>query len=69
MQISPEPGFVIKTRSMEDGVKVFVNVCRHERIGDSGFVKKLDKDGNEVRCSSVLLSMDRVKRRETVRNM
>lgn len=60
MQISPEAGFVIKTRSMKDSVKVFVNVCQHERIGDSGFVKKLDKDGNEVHRSRVLLSVDRV---------
>lgn len=58
-QISPEPGFVMKTRSMEDSVKVFVNVCQHERVGDSGFVKKLDKDGNEVHSSRVLLSVDR----------
>lgn len=29
-------------------MKVFVNVCQHERIGESGMVKKLDKDGQEV---------------------
>lgn len=30
-------------------MKVFVNVCQHERIGESGMTKKLDKEGQEVR--------------------
>lgn len=47
-QISPRPGFVLKTKLVDKGMKVFVNVCQHERIGESGMVKKLDKDGQEV---------------------
>lgn len=47
-QISPRPGFVIKTKLVDKGMKVFVNVCQHERIGESAMVKKLDKEGQEV---------------------
>ncbi|CAN0558057.1 unnamed protein product, partial [Ectocarpus sp. 8 AP-2014] len=47
-QISPRPGFVIKTKLVDKGMKVFVNVCQHERIGESSMVKKLDKEGQEV---------------------
>lgn len=48
-QISPRSGFVIKTKLVGAGMKVFLNVCQHERIGEAGMMKKLDKDGNEVR--------------------
>lgn len=59
LQISPKPGFVIKTKLLDTGMKVFVNVCQHERIGESSMVKKLDKDGQEVgmRVSSSSTSM------------
>lgn len=36
-------------------MKVFVNVCQHERIGESSMVKKLDKDGQEVGTACSLL--------------
>ncbi|CAM9583386.1 unnamed protein product [Ascophyllum nodosum] len=55
--ISPKPGFVIKTRLLDEGIKVFVNVCHHERIGDSGLVKKLDRDGNEVEGLNIPMSV------------
>lgn len=50
-QISPRPGFVLKTKVLESGVKVFINVCQHERIGESGLRKKLDDTGKEVGAS------------------
>ena len=34
---------------------MFVNVCQHERIGESSMVKKLDKDGQEVGTACSLL--------------
>lgn len=40
---------MIKTKLLDTAMKVFVNVCQHERIGESGIMKKLDKDGAEVR--------------------
>ncbi|CAN0354244.1 unnamed protein product, partial [Ectocarpus sp. 13 AM-2016] len=46
--ISPRPGFVIKTKLVDTSMKVFVNVCQHERIGESSMVKKLNKEGQEV---------------------
>lgn len=52
-QVYPRPGFAIKTKVLETGVKVFVNVCQHERIGESGMAKKLDKDGLEVQAAFV----------------
>ena len=53
-QVYPRPGFAIKTKVVDTGVKVFVNVCQHERIGESGMAKKLDKDGLEVQVASSL---------------
>lgn len=44
---------MIKTKVVDTGVKVFVNVCQHERIGESGMTKKLDKDGKEVQAAFI----------------
>ena len=47
----PNAGFVLKTRT-PSGVKVFVNVCSHELVGNgdlsppSGPVETQDKDGS-----------------------
>lgn len=57
LQISPKPGFVVKTKLVDTGMKVFVNVCQHERIGESNMVKKLDKDGQEVRDGLSILTL------------
>lgn len=51
IQISPRPGFVIKSKVVESGIKVFINICQHERIGKSEMIKKLDQEGNEVCCT------------------
>lgn len=40
---------MIKTKLLDTSMKVFVNVCQHERISESGMIKRLDKDGVEVR--------------------
>ncbi|CAM9412778.1 unnamed protein product [Ectocarpus sp. 12 AP-2014] len=55
--ISPRPGFVIKTKLVDTGIKVFVNVCQHERIGESSMVKKLDKEGQEVEGLNIPMSV------------
>ncbi|CAM9439131.1 unnamed protein product, partial [Hapterophycus canaliculatus] len=55
--ISPKPGFVIKTKLLQAGMKVFVNVCHHERIGESGMMKKLDKEGHEVEGLNIPMSV------------
>eukprot|EP00903_Cladosiphon_okamuranus_P022389 g20592.t1 len=55
--ISPRPGFVLKTKLVDKGLKVFVNVCQHERIGESGMVKKLDKEGEEVEGLNIPMSV------------
>lgn len=48
---------MIKTKVLDTGVKVFVNVCQHERIGESGMAKKLDDDGLEVSLAGVVYPM------------
>ncbi|KAG2449264.1 hypothetical protein HYH02_005421 [Chlamydomonas schloesseri] len=35
-EITPEPGFVIKTTESKTGGKVFINVCSHERVAAPG---------------------------------
>ncbi|KAG2433462.1 hypothetical protein HXX76_008519 [Chlamydomonas incerta] len=35
-EITPEPGFVIKTNEMKTGGKVFINVCSHDRVTAPG---------------------------------
>ena len=52
IEISPFPGFVIKTKKvLADNsldLKVFINVCYHQIVSKPGQVKQLDKDGKEV---------------------
>ncbi|KXZ46064.1 hypothetical protein GPECTOR_47g339 [Gonium pectorale] len=35
-EITPEPGFVIKTSDTASGMKVFINVCSHDRVAAPG---------------------------------
>ena len=48
IRITPEPGFVIKTRLQNETTKVFINVCKHTQLAEPATKKKLDDDGNEV---------------------
>lgn len=56
IEISPTPGFVIKTKKVlvetgdksEDCIKVFINVCYHDVVATPGKVKKLDENGKEA---------------------
>lgn len=40
---------MIKTKLLDTGMKVFLNVCQHEQIGESSMMNRLDQDGKEVR--------------------
>ena len=46
MEISPTPGFVVKT-SNSGGTKVFINVCHHEALKEPSKKKQLQADGTE----------------------
>jgi len=46
--IRPSPLFVIKTKRIQDSIKLFVNVCLDECIAKPAQKKKLDKDGKEI---------------------
>lgn len=48
VDIHPEPGFVLKTKRVGDGLKTFLNICQHEALAKPAVKKRLDEDGNEV---------------------
>lgn len=48
VRITPEVGFVVKTRLQNSPTKVFINVCKHPQLAEPATKKKLDDDGNEV---------------------
>jgi hypothetical protein len=47
--VTPEPGFVIKTKHSHpaDTRKVFINVCSSEHVGKPSQKTKLDEEGKE----------------------
>jgi hypothetical protein len=62
VQVTPRPGFVVKTRilaSSTDGrateqlAKVFLNVCEHDLVHEPDLQKRLDAEGNEVEVLNV----------------
>eukprot|EP00957_Ditylum_brightwellii_P155481 11835084-Ditylum_brightwellii.AAC.1 len=66
LEIKPTPGFVIKTKTTNhsstsstptDPVKLFINVCTHEKIDAPGAKKKLDETGAEVEGINVPISV------------
>lgn len=36
--INPDPGYVVKTKLVPDGTKVFVNICQVRHRGDPPFL-------------------------------
>ena len=55
--ITPEPGFVVKTKRNSLQTKVFINVCTHEVIDKPGVKKKLDDKGEEVEGINIPMSV------------
>lgn len=55
--ITPESGFVVKTRRLNDDKKIFINVCIHPDIDAPGVKKKLDDKGEEVEGINVPMSV------------
>ena len=57
IDIIPLPGFTIKTVSLSDKQKVFINVCVHESIFEPGLKKKLNDQNEEVEGWSIPMSI------------
>ncbi|CAM9261741.1 unnamed protein product [Heterosigma akashiwo] len=57
LMMTPEPGFVLKTKDDAEGKKVFINICQSDLIGVPEMKKQLDHEGNEVEGMSVPVSV------------
>lgn len=55
--ITPESGFVVKTKRNSLETKVFINICTHEVIDKPGVKKKLDDKGEEVEGINIPMSV------------
>lgn len=57
IDITPNPGFTIKTRRISNNEKVFINICSHDEIAKPGLKKRLDENGEEVEGMNVPMSV------------
>ncbi|KAG5191624.1 pre-RNA processing PIH1/Nop17-domain-containing protein [Tribonema minus] len=58
VKMTPDPGFVVKTKELDTGCKVFLNVCSSDLIGVPGPCKRLDEDtGEEVEVINMPVSV------------
>eukprot|EP00602_Paraphysomonas_sp_CaronLab_P012541 CAMPEP_0185038478 /NCGR_PEP_ID=MMETSP1103-20130426/34192_1 /TAXON_ID=36769 /ORGANISM="Paraphysomonas bandaiensis, Strain Caron Lab Isolate" /LENGTH=583 /DNA_ID=CAMNT_0027576927 /DNA_START=54 /DNA_END=1802 /DNA_ORIENTATION=- len=55
IQITPEPGFTVKTKN-QSGSKIFINVCQHAEIAVPAIKKRLNAEGEEVEGMNIPLS-------------
>ena len=54
LEITPKPGFVIKTQNAA-GVKVFINVCHSDQLRKPSKKKQLQADGTEQEVTPLVL--------------
>ena len=57
IDITPLPGFTIKTKRENTYDKVFINVCIHEELAKPGLKKRLDENGEEVEGVNIPMSV------------
>ena len=57
IDITPDPGFVLKTTNTKSGSKVFINICTHPEIKDFSKKVQLMEDGTEQEGISVPMSV------------
>ena len=57
IKVVPSPGFTLKTVSVNDGSKVFINICSHEEICEPSMKKKLNDVGEEVEVLNIPMSV------------
>lgn len=57
LMITPEPGFTLKTKKLDDDLKVFINICVHKDIFEPANKKKLNDQGEEVEGLNIPMSV------------
>ena len=57
IKVTPTPGFCLKTTCINDGSKVFVNICSHDEINEPSIKKRLNDIGEEVEGINVPMSV------------
>lgn len=60
-EITPKPGFVIKTKRQQDDKKIFINICMHEDVDMPSVKKKLDDKGESIEGMNIPMSVGPVK--------
>ena len=55
--VTPLPGFSLKSKSLNDDKKVFINICQHEDIDVPGVKKRLNEAGEEVEGMNIPMSV------------
>jgi hypothetical protein len=57
IEITPEPGFTLKTNVSSDNQKVFINICKHDAILEPSKKKKLNDEGEEIEGLNIPMSV------------
>ena len=57
IDITPVPGFTLKTVVLSDKQKVFINVCSHDSVFEPGIKKKLNEQNEEVEGWNIPMSI------------
>ena len=57
IDITPIPGFTLKTVSLSNGSKVFINICSHEEIIEPSMKKRLNDMGEEIEGMNIPMSV------------
>ena len=67
IDITPESGFTVKSKRMDDGMKVYINICQHAAIFVPSNKKKLNEEGEEVEGLNIPMSVG-LARNETTKD-
>lgn len=57
IEVVPEPGMVIKTKNIETGTKIFINICQSDAINPPSNRSQLDENGVEQEGVHVPISL------------
>jgi len=55
--VTPSPGFSLKSKSLNDDKKIFINICQHEDIEVPGVKKRLNEAGEEIEGMNIPMSV------------
>lgn len=57
IEVIPDPGFVVKTKTLAEGKKIFINICQSTKLQEPATKKKLDNEGKEQEGINIPLSL------------